>query len=191
MFGNAAASAGRSTEGKRAENKSRDRHHRAGIARAHERFGFAVAHQPRGHVQRAILLPAEGLRRGIVIVITSVALTISIGRSAVLWRLSSCANRRFDADKEHANAQLARRQNRAFDFGARRVVASHRIKSNRDHLCSADTDSGMVRRGKLRPSWPWCQSLRGHCSSRTAGTPGGAASFRGNSGIRRGTVGSR
>ena len=67
-------------------------------------------------------------------VITSVALTTSMGRPRWLWRLSSCAHGGFDADQQNADAQLARGENRAFDFGARRMVASHGVHGDGGHL---------------------------------------------------------
>ena len=40
----------------------------------------------------------------------------------------------FDADQHNADAQLTRRENRAFDFGARRMVASHSVNGDGGHL---------------------------------------------------------
>jgi hypothetical protein len=52
-------------------------------------------------------------------------------------------HRSLDAYQEYADAELAGRFDRTLDLHARRVVSSHRVKSNRDHLCSAETDSGV------------------------------------------------
>ncbi len=40
----------------------------------------------------------------------------------------------FGADQENADAEFARRQNGAFHFSARRMVAAHSIESNGGHL---------------------------------------------------------
>ena len=41
---------------------------------------------------------------------------------------------RFDAYEQNANVKLARGQDRAFHFGARRMVASHGIQGDGSHL---------------------------------------------------------
>ena len=68
-----------------------------------------------------------------LMVITSVAGTISIGRPRCECRASSCLTRPRAADQQDAHAKLARRQHRAFDFGPGRMVASHGIHSDGDH----------------------------------------------------------
>ena len=65
--------------------------------------------------------------------ITSVAFTTSIGRSRCLWRFNSCRTRTLKAHKKHADPQLARGEDRTFDFSTRGVVASHGIKSYGNH----------------------------------------------------------
>ena len=55
----------------------------------------------------------------------------------------------FEADEQHANPQLARGENRTFDFGTRGVVASHGIKSYGNHPGTSGHRLRKAGEGKL------------------------------------------
>ena len=66
-------------------------------------------------------------------VITSSALTISMGRSCVLVARQLLADGGFDPHQKNAHPEFARGSNRAFDLGSRGMVAPHGIQSYCDH----------------------------------------------------------
>ncbi len=92
----------------RPEQKLRHGHHRAGVSRADHAVGFRLAHQPRRHVHRAVLLAAESLRRMIVHgdhFARRHDLDRQVGRG-VLGQL--CADHAGLANQQHADAKIPR-----------------------------------------------------------------------------------
>ena len=56
------------------------------------------------------------------------------GQAAMAVAIQFLRRRGFIADQQDADAQFARGQNGAFDFGARRMVSAHSIESDGGHL---------------------------------------------------------
>ena len=134
MFGNAAASAGRSTEG------SVPITNRATVITAPVFPALTSASALPSRTRRAATCTELSFfRRNAcdgesVMVITSVAFTTSIDKVAVLVPRQLVPHRLLSANQQHAHAQLARRQDRSFHFDARRMVAAHSIQGNSSHV---------------------------------------------------------
>ena len=146
MFGNAAASAGRSTEG------SVPITNRATVITAPVFPALTSASAfPSRTSRAATCTELSFFRRNAcdgesVMVITSVAFTTSIAQVALLVPRQLLPHRGLDAHQQHAHAQLTCRQDRSLDFNARRMVAAHGIQGNGSHV---DHRLGMAGEGNL------------------------------------------
>ena len=139
--------------GERAEHKARDGHDRSSVAHADQRFGVALFDQAGRDMRRTFLLAPEGVGRRIGHGDHFGGVDHLDGQAAQAMTRQLLLDGGFDADEQDADAQLTRRENRAFDFGARRMVATHGIQSDGGHLYTTRnqtvTSSGNVSEGNL------------------------------------------
>ena len=200
-FGNGAARATRSTDFERAEQKSRNRHHCAGVSSADQSIGFRFAHKSRG--RRALELSffrRKALCSRVIVHRDHFAFagTTSIGR----FGMACLANSRVELPPAARRARFARQihvqpSTLPSTSGTGSMVSAHGINRNCDHVGLRSGNSGKsagerpplslqisfgLRRRTLRPRrlGQLC-----HCKSRNEGRPGVAASFRGNWGTSR------
>src|SRR6266568_1754587 len=127
-------------------------------------------------MHRAVLFPPEGLRR-VIVHGDHFAGRNNLDRQigfGVLRKL--CAHGLRLAHKQNTHPKLACRQHTAFHFRTWCMVPAHGVNSDGNHgILPAES----AKREKSKPTLvPPCP-----CSSRSADTPGAAASFHDNSGI--------
>ncbi len=153
MLGKVAASAGRSTAASVPNTK------RATVMTAPvlpvltSASAWPSLHQPGGDMHRTFLLAPEGVRRRIGHGDHFGGVDDFDGQAAETVTIQLLLDGGFDAHEQYADAQLTRRENRAFDFRARGMVATHGIQSDGGHLYTTRnqtvTSSGKVSEGNL------------------------------------------